>query len=353
MKRLRILTLIACILALIIHKHDPAVQSTTAFSDKAVVPDAWMKKNEEVLCEKDIRPADQTFLTYPEWFLVHSPAEQAAYFKTHTASGFPYTGHISQIWKSYKIMCKEIRGRYEYNSGYHFMIWVIGVSTTVEYALKGAYETTVGRLTDTYAVMTDEDKFNAKYMQEYVDFIRVHPWYDFDFKRQLKALWSTTSYTGDHLLRKWERKYWLTSELIAKWGYGWLIRLGTETAYDEAGSTTVVVTGKKDRQDPHVTVYTANILPRYEAFRPAICKLAASGEEIVEIAGNRSAILITVIAPSDWNAYPAESKAIFTQKILTRAWQQRVALVCPVGKLNSVLNDLRRRDVEIEHVYDY
>ena len=37
------------------------------------------------------------------------------------------------------------------NPGYHLMVMVIGVSTTVEYALKSAYETLIGRLTEASA----------------------------------------------------------------------------------------------------------------------------------------------------------------------------------------------------------
>ena len=33
------------------------------------------------------RGVEQTFLTFPEWFLVHSPAEYARYVKQHPAHG--------------------------------------------------------------------------------------------------------------------------------------------------------------------------------------------------------------------------------------------------------------------------
>ena len=43
-----------------------------------------------------VRGADQTYLTFPEWFLVHSPAEYAAHVKQHAPSDFPFWGHIGQ-----------------------------------------------------------------------------------------------------------------------------------------------------------------------------------------------------------------------------------------------------------------
>ena len=47
------------------------------------------------------RGAEQTFLTYPEWFLVHSPAEYAEYVRDHTSTQFPFIGHTCQFWQGY------------------------------------------------------------------------------------------------------------------------------------------------------------------------------------------------------------------------------------------------------------
>ena len=69
---------------------------------------------------------------------------------------------------------------------------VLGASTTVEYGMKGLYEHTVGRLaeaTRTGSALTPEERFAAKVAQDYVDFIRIDPWYLFDFKSRLTQLW--------------------------------------------------------------------------------------------------------------------------------------------------------------------
>jgi len=362
MLRLKILTFLSTVLAILIFVNNKQTQSTKAFSDGLAFPKTWLVDQHHPVCAKeDVRPADQTFLTYPEWFLVYSPAEQADYFHNHTATTFPYMGHVAQIWKSYGIVYSQIKGNYEFNTGYHFMIWVIASSSTVEYSIKSAYETTVGRLTDPNPgeQMTEEDQFNAKYMQAYVDFIRVRPWYEFDFKTQLKNLWSNTSFTGDHFIRKWERKYWLTSELLAKWGYGWLIGLGTKTAYDDALSTTAVAVNKIPAHS-QFTIIKVNpdssgilMLPRYEAFNAAACQLAMEGISFTEIAGNKSAILISVIAPINWNNYGKESKPLFMQNILTDQNLKRVVLVTTVNKLSETIISLKKDNLIIEHVYDY
>src|SRR5215471_10412375 len=136
------------------------------------------------------RGPEQTYLTFPEWFLVFSPAEYAAFTKTEHPSEFPFWGHIRQFWQSYAAVTRATTNdKYEFNAGYHVMIMVIGTSTTVEYAIRSAYETFFGRLAELTADhFTVEDVYAARVAQEYVDFIRVRPWYEFDFWSKLKGL---------------------------------------------------------------------------------------------------------------------------------------------------------------------
>ena len=96
--------------------------------------------------EQHRRTPDQTFLTYPEWFLVFSPDEFATFTATHPAHQFPFFGHLRQFWQAYGSVNKYIFKRYPFNFGYHVMVLVIGGSTTVEYTLRACYENTMGRL---------------------------------------------------------------------------------------------------------------------------------------------------------------------------------------------------------------
>src|SRR5687768_13455694 len=43
------------------------------------------------------RSVEQTLLTFPEWFLVHSPSEYARLLYIQPAHDFPYMGHVSQV----------------------------------------------------------------------------------------------------------------------------------------------------------------------------------------------------------------------------------------------------------------
>jgi hypothetical protein len=314
------------------------------------------------------RGEEQTFLTYPEWFLVHSPAEYAAYVHEHTPSEFPFWGHIGQLWRSYAAVTRATR-EYPLNIGYHVMICVIATSTTVEYALRSAYETLVGRLAELTMTggLTEEDRYGARVAQDYVDFIRVQPWYEYDFAGKLRGLWRETGLFGPDLLRKWERKYALTTEYTVKAAYGWLIKKGTKASYDEALPVTAVIV---DRLPANIRAQWPDLkallempdgpalitVPRYAAFRRHAVALAKGGANFREIAGNGvdARILLTLLTPADWSPALAGSSVLFEAPVLTRPGRKRVALVVTVGTLAPALNALAAaRGVEIEHIYDY
>lgn len=311
------------------------------------------------------RPGDQTFLTYPEWFLVFSPAEQAAYFKQQTATHFPYEQHVEQFWDSYHALSKAIAPYFPYNKQYHTMIQVIGYSTLIEYRGKLLYEGSVGRLTDLIpSKMTAEDHFYAAYTQRYVDFIKKEPWYLYSFLKEFRQLWFQTTCLEWNWIRKIERRVFISGELLFKAFYGFLLGMGTKSAYGVAAPVTAVVINQLppevDQNDlglalikvlsPEATLIT---LPRYAAFNPSLCALIKAGARIIEIAGNRSAILLTVVVPQNWEAPQQYSKAIFRQTIATHKTLERVALVVLVANLSALVLELEQKGIEIEHIFDY
>ncbi len=290
-----------------------------------------------------VRPADNTFLTYPEWFLVFSPAEYAAFVRTQPLSRFPFFGHIRQFWQGYNAVWKATRGRYPFNGGYHLMIMVIGTSTTGEYAVRAVYETLVGRVAELTRRhgMTEEERLGARVAQEYVDFIRVWPWYEFDFTARLKQLWTTTSFWGPDPIRKWERKYALTSEYAAKAIYGWMIKKATKGIYEAPLPTTAV----------QVRGGRLVLLPRYEAFMKSATALAKSGATFEEIAGNRGPILVSVLTHDPTAQVPYH--VLLRQPILTQPGTERLLIEMPVSSLSVGLVRFDQKPWRLEHVYDF
>ncbi|MCW3109531.1 MAG: hypothetical protein JWQ09_4037 [Segetibacter sp.] len=361
MKRLYILTACSILLAAAIFFFKKRNPTTIAHGEGLVIKKEWLITNKyPVTPHKDVRPADQTFLTFPEWYLVFSPEEQANYFKKLTPTSFPFMSHTAQIWESYKIVNDQIKDNFAPNKGYHFMIWVIGSSASMEYAIKGWYEAIIGRITDTHKVITDEDLFNAQFTKDYVDFIKDRPWYEFDFKSRLSSLWISTPFFKSDILRKIERRYILTSELLVKAVYGKLIKMGTKTVYEDALPSTVVLVDQLPKNREGINIIkclpdsSALIqLPRYDKFNPAIQALAKVGCSFQEIAGNNSAILLTILVPASYKKdYPAAQR-IFTQPISSDLSKKRIALAIPVKDLSNLLVQLSNDKIKVEHVFDF
>ncbi|HXW01108.1 MAG TPA: hypothetical protein VEC93_22030 [Anaerolineae bacterium] len=311
------------------------------------------------------RPEDQTYLTLPEWYIVYSADEYAAFSANNPPSGFPYFQAIGQYWRSYYAVCAVTRDQYPFNSGYHLTLAVIGTSFTLENILKGIYENTLGRATEwlSSSALTEEDAYASQVAKEYGDFIHTIPWYEFPFDEKFKGLWRETNLWGPNAIRKWERKVALSLEYGGKAIYAWLIGQGTQAAYApedlEIQGWAEGVSAEVLQQEPQLRVVkTINdqaaivALPRYEAFSQIAPRLARQGVRLIELAGNDE-ILITAIAPRDWVYDLPEGEFLFAMPILTQPTLQRVAVKAPVKSLHLILADLEDSGLKIEHVYDY
>ncbi|MFO1518712.1 MAG: FAD-binding oxidoreductase [bacterium] len=310
------------------------------------------------------RSEEQTFLTLPEWYIVFAYDELAAFLKNQSPSDFPYFQSIGEFWKIYRNVIAVTKGRYPFNWGYHVMNAVIGVSFTAEYAIKGIYEDTVGRFTRWAASgETEEDRFIQKVSQEYANFTHLRPWYEFQFFPKLKEFWETTPLWGKNVLRKWERKIFLTHEFTYKAVYGWLIGKATQAGYGAEDDVILVwarnVPPAAFEKDSRIKLKEtfpdgSQLLqvPRYEPFRGIMTDLSKGGAEFIEIAGN-GRILLTLLAPRGWQNDTNVGDLLFESKAVIQPSFKRMAFDVPVRFLNERLKTLERAPVIPEHLYDY
>ena len=94
------------------------------------------------------------------------------------------------------------------------------------------------------------------------------------------------------------------------------------------------------------------IIPRYQEFTPTAMSLAQQGVRFTDIAGNED-IVVSVLAPRSFAWDLDQGKPLFAADVLTNPQVERIVLQAPVPSLHTLLAALRRRGLEVEHIYDY
>lgn len=311
------------------------------------------------------RPESKTYLTLPEWYIVYSTDEYADFIANNSSSDFPYFSAVGQYWQSYVDVCNEIRGRYPFNGDSQFTLAFIGISFTAENMLKGAYEGTVGRLTDWISsdTPTEEEIYAAQVAQEYGQFMHEIPWYFFPFQEKLQGLWNETSLWGPDPIRKWERKLALTIEYGGKILYAGFTNFGAQATYGGADvekiyAVTEGITEDMQSKDLEVVEEIDSQrqlirITRFEYFSDTVPRLLESGVLFDEIAGNRE-ILFTLLGPQDADYNFEYGDYLFDLPILTKPGQTRAAIKVRVGDMAQFFEELKtREDLRFEHIYDY
>ncbi len=310
------------------------------------------------------RPEESTYLTFPEWHLVYIPEEYANWIKDKRPSKFPYFSSIGQFWKGYCDVYEITKEQYGFNIGDHFMLWVIGTSSTVEFGIKGIYENSIGRFTEWTSnyEKTEEDQFAYRFNKEYADFLYDVPWYEFSFSSKFSELWKENKILGPNIVRKLERREILSLELGVKTIYGGIIKLGTRLLY---GKAPLEIYASVENISQEIFIKYPEIedvtefdgkeiikVPRYRKFTELLPKLSKEGVNFIDIAGNDE-IFLTIITPKDWNYDLEEGEQLFEMEILTNNKIKRIGVRMPVKSLHEVLPKLEEHEIKIEHIYDY
>lgn len=281
-------------------------------------------------------------------------------------SAFPYFRSVGQFWSIYQKVLSQTWTSSSFNWGYHLMVVVIGASYTAEYAIKGVYENTLGRLTEWLSLrgpwqpQTAEDRYIQTFAQDYATFIHATPWYEFPFAQKLREFWALTDASQGRVLRSWERRFGFTLELLFKTAWGWLIKQSSQAAYaPEDQVIEVWVKNGANSSDPRIRqreqldAHSQLLsLPRYEPFTAVVTELARKGMRFVEIAGNTK-ILMTVIAPREWQDTQNRGEILVEWKVLTQPDHKRVAMTVAVSQLHEIIPSLAHEQVTVGLIYDF
>lgn len=311
------------------------------------------------------RAEEATFLSYPEWYIVWSYQEKSDFQQKRLPSAFPYFGAVAQYWRGYCCINEIVRSRYPFNFGEHLMLGVIGTSFSLEYAMKGLYENTVGRFTEWTAghQPAQEDLYAAHVAKEYADFVHIRPFYEFQFFHSLKGLWKENTLWGPHEIRKLERRIWLTLDYAAEGLYCGLITWASHSTYGVETDQTYAILAHAPESIFSATSHVRKTkdlgpgeyvaaLPRYQEFTDVALRLARQGVTFTEIAGNGQ-VLLTALAPKAASFDLPGAELLFATEILTDSNRQRWAIRIPVPSLHTILQQLGDQGIYIEHIYDY
>lgn len=313
-----------------------------------------------ILASAERRPEARTWLTYPEWHIVY---EADAYGRHLAAggppSGFAYGEQIGGFWRSFCALNRRAGAEPTAAAGdAKVMIYTIGISYTVELAVKAAYERTIGRFFEWASGWRSADDAHAAQVQmRYGAFMHETPWYRFPFGRALADAWRTDEpHAG---ARHWERRLAATAEYGVKAGYAKLIDVATGATLgrDETRLRLVVRAGPAavraiDARLAPVRTLPDGLLvveaPRYQQFTDLLAKLVAAGIPIVEISGNDDILATVVLADPDRLRGRA---ALF--EVPADGATRRVGLAIKVAELGALTREARRAGGSVEHLYDY
>jgi hypothetical protein len=310
------------------------------------------------------RPLDNTYFTFPEWYIVYSFEDFGRFLDHSSESQFGYLRHILGFWRSFCTINRAMPPAAESRFDVKMMIYVIGISYSTEYAIKGLYENTIGRAFEWIRGdrLTPQDEYARAVLQDYAAFLYTVPWFKYPFREKLDGLEAISASTPSRL-RSWERGFALGTEYFLKIGYAHAIQSALDASNDDEPRDImfVVATLPPDvlAAEPRITpVRTLSPewqlvqAPRYKALTQILSKLLDSGHRLAEIAGNHD-ILITVIAPKDARLDIADTTELFSLDLDAKPGFRRAGLKARIDRLVEIKRALTAKDVRLEHFYDY
>jgi hypothetical protein len=310
------------------------------------------------------RKLNNTFFTFPEWYIVYSFEDFGRFLDRSSESHFNYLSHIFGFWRSFCTINRVVPATGESLAEVKTMIYVIGISYSVEYAIKGFYENTIGRVFEWIRgeKRTPQDEFGRTVLQDYAAFLYTIPWYKYPFREKLDGLLAISAPTPSNL-RTWERDFALGAEYFIKIGYASLIQKALDAGGDnEPRDIMFVVTALPPEvlaKEPRIKPIRALTpqwqlvqTPRYKDFTEIVQGLLDQGYGLAEIAGNHD-ILITVIAPDSAKLEIKSTTELFSLELDARPGFRRAGLKARIDKLVDINRELKATGASIEHFYDY
>ncbi|MCV3271360.1 hypothetical protein MUB52_07970 [Roseobacter sp. WL0113] len=336
-----LLVLLLCVMGLL---------APVGYTELTCQGDAAPQPYDAILAPEHHRAESRTYLTYPEWHIVHAYDDYAQVIATRDPHDFGFLRSIAGFWST---LCEVTRVASAHGGvprDTKQMVYVIGVSFTAELLLKAAYEESLGRVVA--ALRGPEraplDDLSAAQARSYASFLQQVPWYRWDFTADAEALEAAAT----DRLRDRERRLALGLEYRAKAAYAQVIAAAVETVGADALTLRMIVTGYAGQGEEGLEVIAARDAGlevetiRYRALTYLLQDLAARGVNFIEIAGNDD-IMLTVISESP--TFDAARSSMRRQGY----GDYRHLVGLKVRDLGARLRRYRQDGIRVEHIHDY
>lgn len=303
-----------------------------------------------------------SYLTYPEWSVVHAYEDFAAVARARGETAFGYIASVTGFWSNLCAISAYASARGTVSADVRAMLYIIGTSFSAEMGVKGLYESTLGRVTEAIRgnELTAEDRFALSVADDYAKFLRQTPWYEYPFGATLGRFWSTeVPWTGGNYVRKIERRIGLSIEYGVKAIYAQVIAvlaglapapLAIRSVVRGLDETDLVVDGRIQLVKAHPGEIAVIETPRYREFTEILAGLSGRGRDMIEIAGNDD-IFVTVLLPPGFE--PPAGETLISVPLQSRVGWRRVGLAIKVNALAGLIRQLATTPARLEHVYDY
>lgn len=294
-----------------------------------------------------VRRTSNTFMSIPEWYIVSISDDYTIWLETgRNPSDFPYWQYLKDYWSMYGKITAIMDDKIPRDHEYHTMVRVIWLSTTLEFWVKSLYENTIGRLSYLGGFWVEEERYYAKVSREYVDFILLRPWYEYNFASAI--VWHQHS---SFSLRSLERYYFYLIEFYLKKYYAGIIETAAHSQFAIPNVWTHVngtFPSSIHAIDPKNIEMTASWIQisRYYPFTEIFPKISSYTGSIVEdIAGNKKVVTEFLI---DTGA--AIQKELFTVPIPIDSSKSRAFFYLSPAEVQSYLNN---PSMTLTHIYDF
>lgn len=303
--------------------------------------------------DADHRTETRTFLTYPEWHIVHAYDEYARVITEQDPHAFGFLRAITQYWSSLCALSEKSAAHGGVDGATKQMVYVIGSSFTFEMLMKGAYEETIGRMATVLrgTARAQSDDLSAEQAAAYARFLQQVAWYQWPFRDDADQL---ANAQGDTFRDK-ERRFSLGIEYRVKAAYADAIASAvSQVGPDELTLKLVLRNVVPTDMARYENVTLIDVLPqglliqtpRYRILSNLLLEMATDGIDFVDIAGNDD-IMFTAVSQD------ATHPQAFYSFARQGYGDHRHLITVKVTQLAETLRALQSSGLTLEHIHDY